>query len=208
MQARAPQSCKSVGAWSRLQIEAGSIPVPSPGPEAEASLECHAEILRRHRRKRNRMLRRAAARQLCHVRKFAPSSLASRFFPATPMPRRPVASIQSGSLVTKVIARIVCGVCKLVLDPRRLSPAPESAASSSSRRSPSLSIAKSGEPALALIFGCSDSIGTSLAVGDKPPPTRPHRTSGARSALRRVRIAHADVLKRPRDSTADAQACP
>ena len=73
------------------------------------ALEDDAEILRRYRGKRNGVLGRIAVGELGHQR----GNSARRRWPRGSSPGAPIpaisAAIQSGSLVTKVMARMVCG---------------------------------------------------------------------------------------------------
>ena len=90
-------------------------------------------------------------------RKLCPSSLASNDFSGLEMPAT-IAVMKSTPLVTMLMERIVCG-CANSYWIQLLSPAFGIGSLVVFSRSPSLRIAASGLPALAVILGCSDSSG-------------------------------------------------
>src|ERR1017187_9499202 len=99
--------------------------------------------------------------RLATSRKLFPSSLASSVFSGLPKLAF-IEPIQSNWGITNVRERIVCGESNSYRI-HELSPSAEIGSLVDFIRSPSVSMAKSGEPLLALIFGCSDSMDTSLA---------------------------------------------
>ena len=93
----------------------------------------------------------AIAGSLATTRKFCPSSLASRFFSGAPIPAT-IEAIKSGILGHEGDGANRLRLRKLVLNPRRFARSRESGVLVVFSRSPSVSMAKSGEPPLAVIF--------------------------------------------------------